>query len=552
MKLYISALLLISALFLSLGVELWDQDESAYMGFASEMIRTNDWVVPSFPISEPHRKTPLHFWTGAIGFTLFGEHVEVLRSINVIYFLLTGFVIFLLSRSIFPDEKYAELPLISTSVFLTGLFLPIYSKIALTDMGLLFWQILGIYFLWKTIESDSWKSSIPWVLGLWFTISLGVLQKGPPIIILLGGISALLLIFLPSRIRILRLNPWFFLPIALFPVLIWGRLAWIATDGVFIRWLVDWYILKRAGGSVFGQTGPPGIYLILFFFFLVPWSIFLPNILIGLWNDAKDFIKGKRQLISLFLLSWAAIAWIFYEVLPSKLPSYVLATYPLFSILIAKSILDKKKVNNYETSISIFLILVWLTLLSYILLPNIGVFGNTQNSYLNYLAIASIVFCFLYIIWVVWRFKCDQKESKIIDWRSLTLSMSIFHFVFTLVYYPILGNARNYPTEIVNLLPLSPLNSVDTEFRKIFIHSDIRLASIVYKLKSLGITPENITVLDGTMNTLENYKKNAGTYLVPADFLEVLSLTGFTPASKCHEFYSYESGKLLKLCWVSK
>ena len=58
---------------------LWDQDEAAYAGFAREMVRSGDWVVPHFLWSEAHRKPPLLLWGIASGFKLLGESEFLVR-----------------------------------------------------------------------------------------------------------------------------------------------------------------------------------------------------------------------------------------------------------------------------------------------------------------------------------------------------------------------------------------------------------------------------------------------------------------------------------------
>jgi 4-amino-4-deoxy-L-arabinose transferase-like glycosyltransferase len=169
-------------------------------------------------------------------------------------------------------------------------------------------------------------------------------------------------------------------------------LAWIATDGVLIRWMIDWYILKRTTSSVFGQSGPPGYYLFLFLLFLFPWSAGIFKVSRLIKEKIIEMIKGKREDKTIFLFSWIFCGWIFYEILPSKLPSYSLSVYPLLCILIAQTWLEpttNQKTNNQKEiavsfkwkvlnglqkyfilSIGIF----WIGVLGYMILPGKGIF----------------------------------------------------------------------------------------------------------------------------------------------------------------------------------
>lgn len=47
--------------------------------------------------------------------------------------------------------------------------------------------------------------------------------------------------------------------------------------------------------------------------------------------------------LTYFLLSSLVFSWIFYEFMMSKLPSYVLASYPIFAIMLAKIAKEKSK-----------------------------------------------------------------------------------------------------------------------------------------------------------------------------------------------------------------
>src|SRR4051812_48737794 len=78
--LVIFVVLVVGLLFVgNASTPLWDQDEAAYAGFAREMLRTKDWIVPQFTWSEVHRKPPLLFWCIAGAYRLFGESEFAVR-----------------------------------------------------------------------------------------------------------------------------------------------------------------------------------------------------------------------------------------------------------------------------------------------------------------------------------------------------------------------------------------------------------------------------------------------------------------------------------------
>lgn len=320
---------------------LYDQDEAAYAGFAKTMLETGDYLTQSFPFSEPHRKPPLHFWLSAISFQIFGVSEFSLRLLPSLWILLICLLTYDTAKRIYNDKT----ALFGFIILATSLYFPLNGKIALVDSLLTFCEILGFYSLFRLLPKQHTRT-YPWVLLFWLSVALGTLTKGPPVLIFLGGICFVFLFFQETRKIVFLLKPWFFLPVSLLPLFYWGYLVWQNTNGELIRWMIDWYILRRAANPVFGQSGPPGTYLLLFFITLFPWSFYLPKALKEIWNQAKNIYDHFRKKTAapeptnILLLGGIFFGWVFYEFLMSKLPSYPLAAYPIFAILMGKIVSD--------------------------------------------------------------------------------------------------------------------------------------------------------------------------------------------------------------------
>jgi len=346
---------------------LYDQDEAAYAGFARSMQESGDFLTQNFPFSEPHRKPPLHFWLTAISFQILGVSEFVLRLLPSLWILLTCLLTYDTTKRMY-NEKTA---IFGFLVLGTSLYFPLNGKIALVDSLLTFCETLGFYSLFRLLPKHHSKA-YPWIFFFWLSVALGTLAKGPPILIFLGGICFVFLFFPETRKIVFHLKPWFFLPIALLPLFYWGYLAWMKTDGELVRWMIDWYILRRAANPVFGQSGPPGTYLLLFFITLFPWSFYLPKIFYRIWTQSGEIYDHLRKKsappepIVILLLGGIISGWIFYECLMSKLPSYPLAAYPILAIFIAKTISESD--TKWKRIVLIFAILQSLTI-TMIVLP---------------------------------------------------------------------------------------------------------------------------------------------------------------------------------------
>jgi 4-amino-4-deoxy-L-arabinose transferase-like glycosyltransferase len=311
-------------------VSLWDQDEAAYAGFAKNMVESGNWLMPEFMWSEVHRKPPLHFWNIAISYKIFGINEFAVRFPSVIFVLLTLALTFFGGRKIFGErESFNGMVVLSTSFLVMSL-----AKVSVTDATLLFFTTLCAVSMLHVLL---YRSKL-WVFLFWLGFAMALLTKGPPIILFTAVFAFILFVLHPNRKNLLLLHPWFFLPVALLPLWYWGYLCTQAEGGKeFIEWMIDWYILKRVGGSVFGQTGPPGTHLLGLLVFFLPYFLFFPK---AIFNGVKH-IFNKEKNADFLLAAWFIAGWFIFEFTPSKLPAYVIAAHVPLSLLIAKLLLNE-------------------------------------------------------------------------------------------------------------------------------------------------------------------------------------------------------------------
>ena len=319
------AVLLLILLINNWSLTLIDQDEAAYAGFGKNMLEQGNLLIPNFTWSEVHRKPPLLFWLITFSYKIFGINEFALRLPVTIAIFLVYLLVYFQGKYFFGKETAS----LATIILGTSLFIPTLGKFAYTDGLLLLFHTLAGFSLLHIIKNKSYK----WVAVFWFAFAMGLLTKGPPIMIFTGFMVILLFIFHKKRWNLIIIHPWFGLPIAFLPLFFWGYQAWQIDNGEFIKWMLDWYILERVNNSVFGQTGPPGYFLATFLVFFIPYLCFIPS---AIGNSFKALKNRNKEF--LILLAWLASGWLFYEFLPSKLPTYVIASYPALALIIAKQI----------------------------------------------------------------------------------------------------------------------------------------------------------------------------------------------------------------------
>ena len=321
--LLVGVFLAFNLLLFNQDISLWDDDEAAYAGFAQQMRDSGDWVNPHFQWAGIHRKPPLHFWTVAVSFSIFGVNEFALRLPSVLAIWLTCASLWWFGRRLFGEDRAAW----AATILASSLVIPLFAKMALTDATLLLFQTTAVLGLLNYVH----QPHLRWNLLLWTSVALGVLAKGPPILILIGGLWVWLLILHPQRRNLLGTHPWLFLPIALLPLGIWMYLSWLRDEGRLLAFLYDWYLVRRIGGSVLGQTGPPGYHLVVLLLSFAAWLPFL-------WMAIGERIRTWRQPWSpnqIALAGWMVFGWLFFELMSSKSPSYALAAQPAWALAIA-------------------------------------------------------------------------------------------------------------------------------------------------------------------------------------------------------------------------
>lgn len=165
----------------------------------------------------------------------------------------------------------------------------------------------------------------------WGGLGIGLMLKGPIILIpALGTIGALCLSYRSLALwRALR-PAWGWL-ISLAILLPWCISIAIVSHGEFFRRAVGHNLLGKITHAQETHGFPPGYYLLLFIIAFWPGAIFALRALPTIWQQ-------RNQPSTRFLLCWIIPHWVFFEALATKLPHYVLPTYPAIAILTAAAL----------------------------------------------------------------------------------------------------------------------------------------------------------------------------------------------------------------------
>jgi len=172
----------------------------------------------------------------------------------------------------------------------------------------------------------AWAWMLPGIF--WTALAIGVLVKGP-LVIMVVGLAVLTLVVIDRRADwLLPLKPlmglaWFAALVLPWFVAIIGR-----SDNAFLAESVGRDLIPKLYSNQEGHGAPPGTYFVLF------WLLFFPGSMLAMLATPAVW-AARREPGAKFLLAWLVPSWIILELVVTKLPHYVLPLLPAVAILIA-------------------------------------------------------------------------------------------------------------------------------------------------------------------------------------------------------------------------
>ncbi len=306
---------------------LWDIDEAHNAECAREMREANEWIVPTFNYQLRTDKPVLLYWCIQVCYLCFGISEWSARLPSVLAGLCSLLVCYEIARRLFGRVT----GLLSGLILGSSLMFAVSSH-AVTPDALLILTVQLTFLTWN-IAYDSKQPA--WLLLTGLCGGLAMLAKGPVGVALPAAATTLLLLwqrdlsFLWQRRTLQAI--FFFCLIAL-P---WYILVGYETRMEFIKGFFLTHHFSRFSAPMEGHIGPFYYHLLVILVAFAPWSIFLgPTI----WYSIRrgSLLEGtSKPWAYRLLLLWVAMWFIVFSLAATKLPNYVLPTYPPLAMLTA-------------------------------------------------------------------------------------------------------------------------------------------------------------------------------------------------------------------------
>jgi 4-amino-4-deoxy-L-arabinose transferase-like glycosyltransferase len=178
------------------------------------------------------------------------------------------------------------------------------------------------------VKNGGRNSALPVLLVGWGALGLGVLVKGPVIAIVCAATIAALVVADRDWRWLKQLRAGAGIPLVLAMILPWAIAIGFASHGAFYEKSLGQDFALKLVGEQETHGAPPGYYALLANLTFWPGTLLLLPALVVAW-------RRRTEPAIRFLLAWAAATWLLFELVPTKLPHYVLPAYPAVAALCA-------------------------------------------------------------------------------------------------------------------------------------------------------------------------------------------------------------------------
>lgn len=346
-----------------------DRDESRFAQASIQMMESGDYLRISFQDDARNKKPAGIYWLQVASVKLFSSpearEIWAFRLPSILGVLIAVFATYG-AGCVLVGRKAA---FAGAALLAVGVLVGIEGGIAKTDAMLLGMTTLAMAALAALYEGRSrWYGVV-----FWFALAGGVLIKGPvtPMVAAL----ALALLYLFDR-RIRWLSPLLWWPGPLLAVLMvgpWLYFMQTATEGAFLLEAFGEDLGPKLVSGHESHGGFPGVHLLLVWFLFFPGVVFLlPGITMAIRACFRPYADAEAAGLR-FLAVWALPSWIVFELLPTKLPHYVLPLYPALALMAGaafNALVDKRApIVAQLISTVVFALVGGLYALGLVLLP---------------------------------------------------------------------------------------------------------------------------------------------------------------------------------------
>lgn len=310
-----------------------DRDESRFAEASRQMVETGNYVDIRLGDAPRYNKPIGIYWLQAGAARLAGlfesnavDRIWVYRFPSFSCGLLALLMTFLCLWYVVSPAVALSSALLLACTFL----LSAESEIATTDAALLAAVISAQSALMRIwLAHRERKSPSKGVaLGGWAAMGAGILMKGPVIVAVVAATALAITVWDRDWRWLKTARPLWGIAIVCAMVAPWAIAIGIASHGAFFQQSLGHDFAAKLAGGQETHGAPPGYYLALLSLTFWPATLFLGPAL-------EMAVRRRKEPVVRFFLFWAVTGFAMFELVPTKLPHYILPAYPALAVLAA-------------------------------------------------------------------------------------------------------------------------------------------------------------------------------------------------------------------------
>lgn len=310
-----------------------DRDEARFVQATRQMLETGDFLRIRFLGTARNKKPAGIYWLQAASVAAFSDA----RSDTVWPYrlpsLLGAMAAVLLTFSLGQGIVGRRQALIGAALLAATLELSVEAHIAKTDAVLLATAVAAQGALGLVHRAARVNEPTPWrhALLFWIAQAAAILIKGPVVPVL-----SLLTIFALSLADrdvtwLKRLHARWGAPLLIVLVGPWLYAINRVTGGAFLAQSVGQDLFGKLVGGEEAHGAPPLTHLLILMAGFWPTTFFFGRIIAQAWRE-------RTEASVRYLVAWAMPFWILVELVPTKLPQYLLPAYPALALMAGRAL----------------------------------------------------------------------------------------------------------------------------------------------------------------------------------------------------------------------
>ncbi len=303
------------------GFLLFDIDEAIFAEAAREMVKTGDYLTPSYNFVPRYDKPILIYWLMALSYKLFGVS-EFSARFSAAF---SGSLLVLFTFGFVKRVRGALPALFAALALLLNIGYFVYSHAAVTDITLCLLIGSSIYAFYLAIHTRKDR----WIYCAWAAAALALLLKGLVGLFLPSAIAILYLLLSRNVREVKRFIKLRYILLFLLIAAPWHIAEFYVKGWEFFDSFVMKHQILRYTSGFKGKSGPFYYYVPIIAIVFYPWAAFIPA---GIKRGVNEFKKGNGGLYLLSLI-WFVFVLFFFSYAATKHPNYILPLLPSVAIM---------------------------------------------------------------------------------------------------------------------------------------------------------------------------------------------------------------------------